>query len=42
MSVTSAAPGSSAVLDHRHEWALVDVETSGLVPVVTGCCPWPS
>ncbi|MFC7815681.1 TerD family protein [Streptomyces sp. NPDC057367] len=32
MSVTSAAPGSSAVLDHRHEWALVDVETSGLVP----------
>ncbi|MFH8241126.1 TerD family protein [Streptomyces sp. NPDC018321] len=32
MSVTSAAPDSSPVLDHPHEWALVDVETSGLVP----------
>ncbi|MBU8553503.1 DNA polymerase III [Streptomyces sp. WAC04189] len=32
MSVTSAAPGFSPMRGHFHEWALVDVETSGLVP----------
>ncbi|MCG8969442.1 MULTISPECIES: TerD family protein [Streptomyces] len=32
MPVTSAAPDSSHLRDHAFEWALVDVETSGLVP----------
>ncbi|MFJ8542554.1 TerD family protein [Streptomyces sp. NPDC093586] len=32
MSVTSAAPDPSHLRDHAVEWALVDVETSGLVP----------
>ncbi|WP_077801532.1 TerD family protein [Streptomyces sp. JHA26] len=32
MSVTSAAPAPSHLHDHAFEWALVDVETSGLVP----------
>ncbi|MEU9593689.1 TerD family protein [Streptomyces sp. NPDC048193] len=32
MSVTSAAPDSSHLRDRAFAWALVDVETSGLVP----------
>src|ERR1700759_1392763 len=32
MSVASAAVDRSAMRDHTYDWALVDVETSGLVP----------